>query len=212
MLFALLAASSIAVEYYGNHDEQENGMIDSLISAIITILMSDGEQLTEINSISDAIKHCRSGCGVAVPSGPKLVKEMRKDKTYKSFAIGKSSKIYSQIVEHLKGLSDAGDFKIDIPSGTVLNCLTLGHYVPKVTVTGTYGYKEVNGKHVCTFSATALLTGTDVWDFEANPSYSTIKNLILETIPSLLVSLRGNMKPFDINYETTESYYGQFTK
>ncbi|KAH0789325.1 hypothetical protein GPJ56_006776 [Histomonas meleagridis] len=211
MLFVLLAASSIAVEYYGNHGE-ENGDFSSIISAAITILMSDGEQLTEINSISDAIKHCRSGCGLAVPSGPKLVKEMKKDKTYISFAVGKASTIYNKIVEHLKTQSGAGSFTLEIPASTVLSCLTLGHYVPRVSVTGTYGYKEVNGEQVCTFSASARIYGTDPWDFETHSSYSSIKNLILEIIPSLLVSLRGNMKPFDINYEATESYYGQFTK
>ena len=192
----------------------ENGNHVEAAMAVVAVLLSNGDTLSEINSISDAIIHCRGGSGKALPSGPGLVQEMKRDKTYIAYTVGEDSKVAQIIKDELTKRpwgETKGELKLDFPSHAVLSCFTLGHYCPSVSLVAKYEFMELsNNQRACVFNAKVKLYGTDPWDFNDNSCYSKLKNLILERIPNFLVNLRGHMKEFDINYTATEEVLGCF--
>lgn len=217
MLFNFIVLSLCAQSEANSVDIKsliDKGKLISAAKAVITILLSDGDTLSEINSISDAIVHCRGGSGIALPNGNGLTAEMKSDKTYKKY-VGSDESVVAQIIKKkltkLPWTETKGTLNLNFRSDTVLSCFTLGHYVPTVSGAVEYEFMSLSGtQRACIFKAKIKLAGTDPWDFNDNQCYSKLKNLILERIPNFLVSLRGNMKEFDINYSVSEEIVGTF--
>lgn len=179
----------------------------SLNDAVQTVLFKKGKNLTQINNISDAIIHCRGCSGKAIPAGPGLLKEMTYFETYKELFDPENGTIARKLYELLNTSSAKSDEGNLTGSGSqVLNCLTLGHYVPKYTYNIPYKCTIKGNLRTCTAEGNASFSGTDKWDFESLQSNSFWENLITETIPGILVSLKGPAIPFDIPYEDTVHY------
>lgn len=187
-------------------------LFEDFWSLVWTVVFSDGQCLSEINCLSDAIIHCRSGCGSDTFAGPRLLEEMRANPDLASYMLGPNSTVNAAIVSKIQSLpwgSTTGTDKIT-QSGKCFSCQTLGGYCGAMDASFTYSCVDGTENRVCSYQGLATLTGHDVWDFEVHPEWPWWKNLIREVIPEWLVSWRGSMKVFNAYFNVTEPLSGQF--
>lgn len=218
MLISLLFFSSLALT---NDDLRSIGApvpslgwtddeLHELVDAVITVLFEKGRVLTEINNISDAIIHSRSGAGGDLPAGPGLYHEMSDFDNYQA-VFNETGKIIQKLKDQVLIASKISD------NGTIVNtpnyyyllqCITLGHYsvFPKYEIP--YTCKVEGNVKKCTITnGEVVSSGVDCWDFESQKDWSWIKNLIFEKIPEWLVKIHGkHMKPFNTHYTIKTSY------
>jgi len=150
------------------------------------------------------LAHYRSGAGGTIPANKLIDNEIKKDKSYKQLINDMKAQIQNELkAVSLTKTSGVGSNSIK----EYCSCTTLGSY----GLTAKYNYKWTatafkygNGKYCRTVSTspfTVPLSGYDIWDFEPNEGYGTIKNLLRETIPGIIASFRSNgkAKAFTIN-------------
>lgn len=187
---------------------------ENILSIVKTIIFSDGKCMSEVNSLSDAIIHCRSGCGKPVNAGPRLIAEMEADKTLHNYMVKSNSHVESVAAAKVREVAwgqKKGTLSFTEKS-QVFNCQTLGGYVGNLAATVDYNCSYSGNTRTCNFTGKGVLTGKDIWDFESHPEWPLWKNMIREILPSFLVSLRGKMKEFDINFNVTRSFSGTVGK
>lgn len=212
LLFSSLSQTiTIAEKGFGTYElEITPHEYKELFDAVITVLFKNGKCLDEINDISDAIVHSRSGCAKDLPAGPRLYREMADFDNYKE----KFDPINGTFVNHLKQQVAAAAKNAD--KGTVTTtpglsyvcwCITLGGYSFKPDYSIDFNCQMKDGKRVCAVDGVMKMSGQDYWDFDDVPSYGWLKNIIEEKIPKWLVELRGkNMKPFYTKYHVETPY------
>lgn len=168
-----------------------------------TLLTDDGEQLTEINNIIDAIRHSRSGCGIDLPGGPGLADEMREDPSWSKF-FGPDGKMTQDIQAKLASTTEASGNISNSARLKCLHCETMGGYCPTYTYNIPYTCQVVEGKRNCQAIGYVNVAGQDEWDFDTNEGYTFMQNLINEWGPWILVELRGNYKEFAVKFNVDE--------
>ena len=189
------------------HDAATN---ENILSIAKTIIFSDGKCMSEVNSLSDAIIHCRSGCGKPVKAGSGLIAEMEADKTLNNYMVKPNSHVEGVAAAKVREVAwgqKKGTLSFTEKS-QVFNCQTLGGYVGNLDASVDYTCSYSGNTRTCKFTGKGVLTGKDIWDFESHPEWPLWKNMIREILPSFLVSLRGKMKEFDINFNVTRSFSG----
>ena len=176
-------------------------------SVIWTVLTNKGKELKEINSLSDAIIHGRSGCGKTVPAGNGVFKEIRSAEKYQNAMMGTDSTaakmVREKVTEKLK-TQKSGNIIYD--GGFVPNicfkCDTLGNFCGRMAFNATYALnEETQLTHV---DASISYSGVDPWDFVPKEGVSDADNYWNEELPSKLVNLIGNYKEYDITYNIVE--------
>lgn len=182
-------------------------VLPSLNEAVNTILFKKGANLTEVNSISDAIIHCRGCSGADIPAGSGLYEEMSYFDSYKELFDTETGTIALNLKKSLETASQNSDEGNLTGSGSqVINCLTLGHYVPKYSYNIPFKCTVSGSVRTCTAEGDASFSGRDFWDFESLESNTAFQNLITEKIPELLVNLKGPSVPFGIPFANTVHY------
>lgn len=178
-----------------------------ITAAITTVLFKKGKNLTEVNNISDAIIHCRGCSGKDIPAGPDLLKELTYFDSYKELFDTKNGTIARKLSELLLSAAEKADEGYLKGSGSqVLNCLTLGHYVPKYEYNIPFKCTITDGVRTCKAEGNATFSGRDYWDFESLSSNSFWENLVTEKIPEILVNLKGPSVPFGIPFNDSVHY------
>lgn len=174
----------------------------SLVDTVLTVLVSNGREKTEINTLSDAIDHGRSGKGTDLPAGKQLLNEIWETKEMKNLT---NHEIFQKIkskIESSRKNEMSGVLNITQDSSSV-TCETdaLGSISVHFGYNASYvcTQKSIN-QDTCLIDAHVRYFGSDLWDFKRNPEYTTLKNNIRETLPYFLVKLRGDFAPFSIFY------------
>ena len=174
-----------------------------------------GSVKSEINNLTDALAHYRSGAGGIVNAGAGLYAEMQGHSTYQTGIVGNDSRVAKAIK------SELADVNKNLQSGTfnrssfvgALECTTLGNY--KLNYSGSINwtgsnwlYDSISKKYYrdVTANVNIIFTGSDLWDFEWNASYNTWQNVTRELIPGWVAGLRGTPAPFTIKFSTNASY------
>ena len=210
MFFLLFIFSNSVYENEFVELQNEWPSADVVLETIYTVLFSKGRIMKEINKISDAIVHSRSGCGIDVPAGPGLYYEMKNHSTYKNIFNFEDG----AFITYLKNQVIISSKKFN--EGTIKNLPSM-HYICQCFTLGGYGlylnysipYKCINIDNIkkCHVEGTMHMEGADKWDFEELPSYTWWQNLIREKIPEWLVKIHGkNMKPFYTKYSIDIPY------
>lgn len=192
--------------------EKPKAVFENFWSLVYTVIFGKGKCLKEINSLSDAIIHCRSGCGKDVWAGPKLIAEMREDDALEEYMFTANSKIQAITTQNLQNLK-WGETKgktIVTDGSKCFSCQTLGGYCGRMNVSVNYQCQYSNDARNCQFDAMAMFSGYDIWDFETHPEWPWWENLVREIIPEWLVSWRGQMKVFHACFNLTRSFSGNF--
>ena len=180
------------------------------LKIITTVLTNSGKELNEINSLSDAIIHGRSGCGKAVPAGEGVFTEIRSDKNYQKAMMGETSTAAEMIKEKVnqkiaKGkTSGTITYTDDFKPKLCFQCNTLGNFCGKLVFNATFTYDEEKKEYKV--DAIASYSGVDPWDFLPKEGVSESDNFWNEKLPEKLVKLLGNYKEFDITYNIIEKY------
>ena len=174
-----------------------------------------GTVKTEINNLTDALAHYRSGAGGVVSAGPGLYSEMGSHSTYKEGIVGNDSRVAQAIKQQLSGVAknvSSGSFTRSSFVGA-LECSTLGSYRLDYSCTvnwsatdWTYDSVEKCYYRYVTSPVTVSFSGSDRWDFEWNASYNLWQNITRELIPGWIAGARGNPNPFTITFSTSASY------
>ena len=187
--------------------ELPSEMYPQITAAISTVLFKKGKNLTEVNNISDAIIHCRGCSGKDIPAGPDLLKELTYFDSYKELFDTKNGTIARKLSELLLSAAEKADEGYLKGSGSqVLNCLTLGHYVPKYEYNIPFKCTITDGVRTCKAVGNVTFSGRDYWDFESLSSNSFWENLVTEKIPEILVNLKGPSVPFGIPFNDSVHY------
>jgi len=215
MFIALLFAGSLSFKVVKNKNGEYDEDVQYLVDTILTVLLSKGRIMTEINNISDAIVHCRSGCGLDVPAGPGLYVEMKKEPSYKRL-FNDTNGIFFETLK--KQVVEASKKSLE---GSVVNTNGMHYYAECFTLGGYSLFLNYNIPYKCTVTETGKtchvggimhMKGVDKWDFAEVPSYSWWQNLIKEKIPEWLVKIHGkNMKPFNTFYAIDTQYEFDFS-
>ena len=174
-----------------------------------------GTVKTEINNLTDALAHYRSGAGGVVSAGAGLYSEMGSHSTYKEGIVGNDSRVAQAIKQQLSGVArnvSSGSFTRSSFVGA-LECSTLGSYRLDYSCTvnwyatdWTYDSVEKCYYRYVTAPVTVSFSGSDRWDFEWNASYNLWQNITRELIPGWIAGARGNPNPFTITFSTSASY------
>ena len=174
-----------------------------------------GAAKTEINSLTDALAHYRSGQGGTVAAGDGLYSEMKSDSTYIGGLVGNDSRVANAIKGQLANVDKTRQSGTFLRTNFVgaLDCATLGsyrlNYVCTVNWSATdwvYDAQAKNYYRYVTAPVTVAFTGSDPWDFEWNASYNLWQNITRELIPGWIAGAIGNPAPFTISFSTTEVY------
>lgn len=182
-------------------------VLPQVSAAINTVLFKNGKNLTQVNNISDAIIHCRGCSGKAIPAGPGLLKEMTYFDSYKQLFDPSNGTIARKLTELLSSAATKSDEGNLTGSGSqVLNCFTLGHYVPTYKYNIPFKCTRNGDVRTCVAEGDTTFSGQDYWDFESLSSNSFWQNLITEKIPEILVNLKGPAIPFGIPFEDSVHY------
>ena len=174
-----------------------------------------GTVKTEINNLTDALAHYRSGADGVVSAGEGLYSEMGSHSTYQEGIVGNDSRVAQAIKQQLSVVAknvSSGTFTRSSYVGA-LECSTLGSYrlyysctVNWYATDWTYDNVEKSYYRYVTAPVTVSFSGSDIWDFEWNASYNLWQNITRELIPGWIAGARGNPKPFTITLSTSTSY------
>jgi RHS repeat-associated protein len=174
-----------------------------------------GQAQSEINNLTDALSHYRSGAGGTVPAGSGLYGEMKSNSTYANNFIGNNCSIATIIADKLLNVSksnSSGSFQNSPGSSRAAECSTLGSYSLDINYTsqwnaGAWQHDSTGDFRYVETDVTVGLSGSDSWDFNWNASYNLWQNISRELIPGWIAGARGNPAPFTIGYQTSESYH-----
>jgi len=175
-----------------------------------------GSAQSQINNLTDALAHYRSGAGGTVSAGSGLYSEMASNSSYQTGIVGNSSTLAGIIKSSLANVSKASN------SGTIsssqvavlLQCSTLGGYYLNASYSTSWGatawqWDASAGKYyrdVYTGQFSVALSGTDVWNFDWNASYNLWQNVTRELIPGWIAGAIGNPANFTTSYSTSTTY------
>ena len=177
-----------------------------------------GSAQSQINNLTDALAHYRSGAEGTVAAGSGLYSEMAANSTYQNRIVGNNSVLASIIKAKLASVS------LSQSSGTLSNssgayiggleCSTLGSYALNVAYSTAWGstawqWDASVGKYyrdVYTGQFSVNLSGSDGWNFDWNASYNLWQNITRELIPGWIAGATGNPANFTISYSTSTTY------
>ena len=175
-------------------------------------LWVDPAKKDKIENFRDALAHYRSGAGGTVKAGESLYREMKEDSTYEEH-VKEDGSLPDRIAKRLENVSKeltSGTF-YNVPGTSVgqLKCETLGSYELGVTYTATWHagpwkksfWHFATGEYYRTISCDieAQFVLNERWDFETNPEYTILGNMIREWIPEMIANMNAiNPRPFTI--------------